>query len=97
MKHFYFAVKLLTTTFAVSAALMSAIFVLAAIGLWLTRRYRGELVPVYLVIGSTVLLNVLLYSIIRFRAPIEPLLVILAAAGLTMIPWRRWAIRTGTA
>src|SRR5262249_26299128 len=77
------------------------IFLLAAIGLWLTwRRRKGEFVAVYLVLGSTVLLNMLLYSSIRFRAPIEPLLVILAAAGLTRIPWRtgarRWTrVRSG--
>lgn len=74
------------------------IFLLAATGLLLTwRRRKVELAPVYLVIGSTVLLNVLLYSLIRFRAPIEPLLVILAAACLTMIPWRTVANKWSSA
>lgn len=63
------------------------IFLLAAAGLWLTRR-KSDLVPIYLLLGTTVLVNMLLYSSMRFRAPIEPLLVLLAAVGLTRIPWR---------
>jgi hypothetical protein len=64
------------------------VFLLAAVGLRTTwRRWKLALVPVYLILGATVLQNVLLYSTMRFRAPIEPLLVILAAAAVaTLLP-----------
>jgi hypothetical protein len=62
------------------------VFLLAALGLYATRRHwRLALLPVYLVLGVTVIENVLLYSTMRFRAPIEPLLVLLAAAGLAAL------------
>jgi 4-amino-4-deoxy-L-arabinose transferase-like glycosyltransferase len=62
------------------------IFLLAAVGLRITwRRWKLALVPVYLILGAAVLQNVLLYSTMRFRAPIEPLLVILAAAAVATL------------
>jgi hypothetical protein len=64
------------------------VFLLAAAGLvatWRTR--RRALLPVYLMLAAAVAQNVLLYSTMRFRAPIEPLLVLLAAGFLaTVLP-----------
>jgi 4-amino-4-deoxy-L-arabinose transferase-like glycosyltransferase len=54
------------------------IFLFAAAGivvLW--RRWRQQLLVVYLVLALTILQNILIYANMRFRAPIEPLLVLL--------------------
>ena len=62
------------------------IFLLAALGLIATwRRSKLALVPIYLVLGVTVLESTLILAIMRFRAPIEPLLVVLAAAGIAAL------------
>ncbi len=56
-----------------------AVFALAALGLLLTwRRKRGQLLGISLVIALTIVQNVAFYGSPRFRAPIEPFLVILA-------------------
>lgn len=65
------------------------IIFLAACGLVVTfRSRRKELLVPYLVIGSTIVLCVALYGSSRFRAPIEPLLVLLAGGAI----W--WLIST---
>ncbi|GHO93897.1 hypothetical protein KSF_039450 [Reticulibacter mediterranei] len=54
------------------------IFLFAAAGiiiLW--RRWHRQLLAVYLVLALTILQNIFLYANMRFRAPIEPLLVLL--------------------
>ncbi|BCL82982.1 hypothetical protein ccbrp13_54470 [Ktedonobacteria bacterium brp13] len=55
------------------------ILLLAARGLIVTwRRWRQDLLPVYLIIVLTIGTNLATYGSSRFRAPIEPLFVILA-------------------
>lgn len=59
------------------------VFLLAALGLVVTwRRKWRYLLPVYLTIGLTILENVAFYGSPRFRAPIEPLLVLLVGGFL---------------
>jgi hypothetical protein len=59
------------------------VFLLAALGLVVTwRRKWRHLLPVYLAIGLTILENVAFYGSPRFRAPIEPLLVVLVGGLL---------------
>jgi hypothetical protein len=58
------------------------IFRLATLGLILTWKRRRQLVIVYLILLQTVFLNVAFYSIMRFRAPIEPLLVLFVGGVL---------------
>ncbi len=59
------------------------IFLLAAIGLLLTwKRKRKDLLVVYLVIALVIAENAIFYGQPRFRAPIEPLLVLLAGGAL---------------
>jgi hypothetical protein len=59
------------------------IFILAALGLILTLRARWrQLLIVYASIALTIAQNALFYGNMRFRAPIEPLLVVLAGGVL---------------
>jgi 4-amino-4-deoxy-L-arabinose transferase-like glycosyltransferase len=59
------------------------IFLLAYFGLVVTWRYRKkQLLIVYIVIGLTILENLAFWGDMRFRAPIEPLLVLLAGGVL---------------
>ena len=68
---------------AMIPAMSIPIFLLAATGLLLTwKRKRKDLLVVYLVIALTIAENVIFYGMPRFRAPIEPLLVLLAGGAL---------------
>ncbi len=58
------------------------VFALAALGLFLTRKRWRELLFIYFMIVLTVIQCLLLYGIPRFRAPIEPMLILLAAGSL---------------
>ncbi len=59
------------------------IFLLAALGLFVTwKNFKKKLLAVYLVLAYTILQNVAFYSTMRFRAPIEPLLVLLTGGTL---------------
>ena len=59
------------------------IFILAAFGLVVTlRRKWRQLLLIYLVFGLTIGECLIFYGSSRFRAPIEPMLVILLAAGI---------------
>jgi 4-amino-4-deoxy-L-arabinose transferase-like glycosyltransferase len=59
------------------------IFLLAALGLAATwRRFKKALLVVYLVLAATIAQNVVFYSTMRFRAPIEPLLVLLVGGAI---------------
>ncbi len=59
------------------------IFLLAAFGLFFTWKQRKkELLVIYLVVAATIVQNVVFYGMMRFRAPIEPLLVILTGGAL---------------
>jgi hypothetical protein len=56
------------------------LFALAALGLIVTLRKRWrELLFFYLIIALTIAQCIVLYGIPRFRAPIEPMLIILGA------------------
>ena len=55
------------------------VFLLAASGLLVTwKRRKDQLLVVYLILIMTILMNVVSYGDMRFRAPIEPFLVLLA-------------------
>lgn len=58
------------------------VFALAALGLIVTRRRWRELLFIYFMIALTFIQCVILYGIPRFRAPIEPMLIVLAAGGV---------------
>jgi len=59
------------------------IFLLAYLGLFVTWRYRKkQLLIVYIVIALTIVENLAFWGDMRFRAPIEPLLVLLAGGVL---------------
>ncbi len=58
------------------------IYALALWGLIVTRRKWRELLFVYLVLLFTILENLVFYGSPRFRAPIEPVLLLLAAGAL---------------
>lgn len=68
---------------AMSETLPLAIFLLAALGLLVTlKRHWRELLFAYLIILATLGEALVYYGSSRFRAPIEPLLVLLAAGAL---------------
>lgn len=56
------------------------VIALAVVGLILTWRRWKEFLVIYLVIGLTIVTNVALYGSSRFRAPIEPLLILFVGA-----------------
>lgn len=58
-----------------------AVFILAAFGLALTFRRWRELLFLYLMIVLTIAQCIIFYGIPRFRAPIEPILILLGAGG----------------
>ncbi len=59
------------------------LFFLASFGLLVTWQYRKrQLLMIYSVIALTIVQNLVFYGVMRFRAPIEPLLVILAGGAL---------------
>ena len=58
------------------------IFLFAALGFVATWKKRQELLPLYLVMLMTIASCVALYGSVRFRAPMEPFLVILATSVL---------------
>lgn len=59
------------------------LFLLALSGLCATwKRFKKPLLMVYLVIAVTILQNIVFYGSPRYRAPIEPLLVLLAGGFL---------------
>ncbi|MGO8950893.1 MAG: ArnT family glycosyltransferase [Ktedonobacterales bacterium] len=59
------------------------VFLLALLGLLATWRYRKkQLIIVYIVIVLTIVENLAFWGDMRFRAPIEPLLVLLAGGAL---------------
>ncbi|HET9999939.1 MAG TPA: glycosyltransferase family 39 protein [Ktedonobacteraceae bacterium] len=63
--------------------LATIVILFAFIGLFLTwKQYKRQLLVIYLLLALVILQNVLFYSDMRFRAPIEPVLVILAGRAL---------------
>ncbi len=66
----------------------SVLGTLAAVGVGLAWRAWRRLVPVYLLILQTALIPVFFTSMPRFRAPIEPLLLVFAAVSLVALARR---------
>lgn len=63
--------------------LATPVILFAFAELFLTwKRYKRQLLPVYLLLALVILQNVLFYSDMRFRAPIEPVLLLLAGKAL---------------
>lgn len=89
---FDFMVALITVT-------TYLVIFLAAVGLLLTwKQLKRELLPIYLLLGCIILQNIAFYSDMRFRAPVEPLLLVLAGGALWGFfsqkqLWSRWRKR----
>lgn len=82
-----------------SKTVPNAIFLLAAIGLIVTlRKYWRKLLFAYLVVLATLGEALIYYGSSRFRAPVEPLLILLAAGAIwwltqSMPGTLRWLIK----
>jgi hypothetical protein len=61
---------------------------------WRWRQWR-DLAPIYLMIGYFTFVHVITIASVRYRLPIEPLLIILAAAALGALA--EWHRQRGTA
>lgn len=59
---------------------------LALLGLWTTWDRRGRLLPIYLMLAAYFLSLIVFYVFARYRYPLVPFLVLLAAAGLVEAP-----------
>jgi 4-amino-4-deoxy-L-arabinose transferase-like glycosyltransferase len=70
---------------AMMEVLTPIVFALAALGLIVTRKYWRELLLIYLMITLTIVQCIALYGIPRFRAPIEPMLLILAGGAIRWV------------
>jgi 4-amino-4-deoxy-L-arabinose transferase-like glycosyltransferase len=64
------------------------VFLLAAIGVFVARKRWPELLFFYLIILVTIAQSVYFYGMARFRAPMEPMLIILSAATVWWIQKR---------
>ena len=76
-----------------------AVFILAALGLTLTLRRWRELLFLYLMIVLTIAQCIIFYGIPRFRAPIEPILILLGAGVAWWVTSRepgtfRWLVKS---
>lgn len=76
-----------------------AVFILAALGLALTLRRWRELLFLYLMIVLTIAQCIIFYGIPRFRAPIEPILILLGAGVAWWVTSRepgtlRWLVKS---
>jgi hypothetical protein len=74
-----------------------AVFILAGLGLALTLRRWRELLFLYLMILLTIAQCIIFYGIPRFRAPIEPILILLGAGVIWWLTSRdhgtlRWLV-----
>ncbi len=65
------------------------VFILAALGLFMTRKRWRDLLFLYLLITFTLIQCVVLYGSSRFRAPIEPMLILLTAGAIWWMSNRR--------
>jgi hypothetical protein len=76
-----------------------AVFILAALGLALTFRRWRELLFSYLMVLMTIAQCIIYYGIPRFRAPIEPILILLGAGAVWWVTSRdagtlRWLVES---
>ena len=74
------------------------VFILAAFGFAVTWWRWRELLFIYFMIVLTIAQNILYYGIPRFRAPIEPMLILLAAGAIWWLTHQdrgtlRWIIK----
>jgi 4-amino-4-deoxy-L-arabinose transferase-like glycosyltransferase len=69
----------------VSAATFGTVFGLALVGIFRLRRQWRLLVPILAVIGYFSLLHAVVIASIRYRLPLEPLLIVLAAEPIASI------------
>ena len=67
------------------AASFGPVLALAILGLFQRRRQFFELLPFYLTIGYFTLIYTITMASIRYRLPIEPLLIVLAAGALAVM------------
>ena len=59
------------------------LFLCAALGLYGTwKRYRKQLLVVYLVMLVTIVQNIVFYGSSRFRAPVEPLIMVFVGGAI---------------
>ncbi len=77
-----------------------AVFILAALGLAVTFWRWRELLFLYFIILLTIGESLIYYGSARFRAPIEPILILLASAGIWWLVSQergtlRWMIKKG--
>lgn len=76
--------------------LTTPVILAAFVGLFFTwKQYKHQLLVVYLFLALVVLQNVIFYSDMRFRAPIEPMLILLA--GQTFYTFALFANRKNSA
>lgn len=76
---------------AMIKVLATLVISFALVGLFLTwKQYKRQLLAVYLLLALVILQNVLFYSDMRFRAPIEPMLILLAGRALYGLIHRGW-------
>lgn len=66
----------------VSAASFGPVLALALIGVWRCRRHWRALAPIFLITGYFTFIHVVTISSLRYRLPIEGLLIVLAAEPL---------------
>ncbi|MFA6029889.1 MAG: glycosyltransferase family 39 protein [Elusimicrobiota bacterium] len=73
---------------AVLAAYFSVLFLLAALGAWAVRRSAAA-APVFALFVTLSLLHSVFFTSLRYRTPLEPFLVVFAAAGALRLLGRR--------
>ncbi|MCB0216508.1 MAG: glycosyltransferase family 39 protein [Chloroflexi bacterium] len=61
------------------------------VGLYLSRRRWRACMPLYLFAGAYTLLHLLSWALIRYRLPVDAVLLVFAGAALERIPLGRWA------
>jgi 4-amino-4-deoxy-L-arabinose transferase-like glycosyltransferase len=78
----------------VAGASWYPVFVLSLLGFyWTARRWR-QLLPLYLLLGQTMLTAAMFTSMPRFRAPVEPIFLLMAAVAIQGL-WERRARVSG--
>ena len=67
----------------ISAATFGPVLVFAIVGTARWRRRLGLLAPIYLLIGYFTIVHIVTIASLRYRLPLEPLLILLAAGPIT--------------